>query len=744
MRWRRVCSSDRLAMVLKLARERHMTKVGNQVTRPFWLMCVWMCLWTLACGDDPTVDPLPVEAPETPVVAEVPEAPEVEIQLEDPVPLWENGRVVREIEAGSARDEGYLLVDLGEDWTPYLFSERDRVTHERIPNAYRPTYLALARGEFPDNHHGARAERDKYLELYGIMPTLGVLRNRINDAFERECSETLDLQPLIDFDDFVAYRNNDRARRDSRRFATLERQVQSLAERQGVEVADLDLESLGNRDAGRVRAYREKLAEVAAVRAAQARLECEGYFEGKGSPSDGALDWPTHEALAEFERRHRVYGWGFIGRDTLRMLRLGTREVEREAVLRVLSERALHAAGVIEDGSRSEVREGEPRTFRGADGEMHPIPNLEAQIRDIVVEAFGLSTPETTREWLAGLGELERGQPKVVAIPMPELPEYYAEAMDLSVEIDRGDIWYEFPYDEEGRERAQPLQRRPRLTIFTRYNGQRIPLARFGTTIGGWRSEVVDGVSMWKYKMSEIGERVWGRIVAAPVWLPPESTPARDMLARNPRRNRRGELPYVVNYHETGPSYASAYGLVAAYHQKFLDTSTGIRLGGDEGIRTHGSVDYMSIMRRHSHGCHRLHNHIAVRLMSFVLAHRPHRRAGQQSLAFRRELEHDEEIYRLEIDQGGYVFHLDEPLRVNVREGRIRGRRQTPIEHPMPKFNEEVGAYVMPDGSTVTVDRMGNITPIQLTEDAGPDGGLDAGVGEAPMTADELLQALPM
>jgi hypothetical protein len=26
--------------------------------------------------------------------------------------------------------------------------------------------------------------------------------------------------------------------------------------------------------------------------------------------------------------------------------------------------------------------------------------------------------------------------------------------MDLSVEIDRGDVWYEFPFDEEGRERA--------------------------------------------------------------------------------------------------------------------------------------------------------------------------------------------------------------------------------------------------------------------------------------------------
>ena len=154
----------------------------------------------------------------------------------------------------------------------------------------------------------------------------------------------------------------------------------------------------------------------------------------------------------------------------------------------------------------------------------------------------------------------------------------------------------------------------------------------------------------------------------------------------------------------------------------------------------------MSIMRRHSHGCHRLHNHIAVRLMSFVLAHRPHRRAGQQRIGFRRELIHEEETYRMEIDEGGYVYELETPLRVEVLEGRIRGDRRTPIEHAMPKFDEDVGAYVMPDGTTVAVDRMGNITPITLdTADGGDggDGGDDPDAG-APLSNQQLLEALPM
>ena len=33
---------------------------------------------------------------------------------------------------------------------------------------------------------------------------------------------------------------------------------------------------------------------------------------------------------------------------------------------------------------------------------------------------------------------------------------------------------------------------------------------------------------MWKYKDSPVGPGVWQQIVAAPVWLPPESTPPRE------------------------------------------------------------------------------------------------------------------------------------------------------------------------------------------------------------------------
>lgn len=657
-----------------------------------------------------------VEAPtevEPPVEAAPKPAPMVA-----PVALWTHGETKREVDAAAATLHGHLVLDLGEAWTPYLFTEGNDADGNLLTNTYRETYLSLAREQWPKDHHGERAEVDKYLELYGILPTLGVLRRRIHEVDNLACRTELDLGPLKAFSGLVTYRSNDAAKKKARDFIYYRNRVRKIMRKQGVEdVEQINVEPLEDNDRGVVRRYKRIAPTWLAVDAAQERLKCEGYYKKRGRYVHGAMDWPTHDALAEFERRHRVYSWGYLGRDTLKVLRMSPMEAELEALLRVLTERAIHAAGIIEDGSAIDAK-GEPRTFLGADGERHPVPNLAADVRARIIEAFGLQTPERAMAFLDTLGELKAGEHRLVAIEGPQLPEYYDGDMVLTLEYDRGDVWYDFPYDSEGKGKAQPTSRRPRVSIFTIYNEKRIMLARFGTTIGGWRSDLVNDSVMWKYKGSPVGPRVWKRIVAAPVWLPPESTPHRDLLTR-PTKRKKGDPKFVVNYHETGPSYASAYGLVAAYHRKYRKSADGtILVGGDEGIRTHGSVDYMSIMRRHSHGCHRLHNHIAVRMMSFVLAHRPHRRIGQQPVAFSRELTHDGETYQLAITKGGYIYELDKPLHIRILEGRIKGKLKEPLDIPVPKFDDEIGRYMTSDGRAVELQGR-ELVEVPLPPDAG-------------------------
>jgi hypothetical protein len=635
-------------------------------------------------------------------------------ELLQPVDLWKNGQKSGRIDAqGPEASADYVFMDLGDAWAPILFTDGEGPKGEPYPHNYRPTYLALARGEFPDDVHGERAREDKYLELYGIMPTLSVLQKRIRWAHELECKNALDLTAINNFHGVVSYEGPTESMTTRDRYLVARKWVEKFMAEQGVtDPAAINPELLKPVEQGHLRYFLKEHDDFEAIKAAQDRLACEGYFKGKGKWTKGAFDWATHEALAEFERRHRVYSWGALGADTLEALRMDTELVEYETVIRVLTERAMHAFGAIEDGTTDKA-DGTKATYTGMDGKLHEVPNLEAELRAAVIEAFGLKDPGAASAFLDHLPAEAFAQDGhyYVAIPGPRRPEYHSADMDIVVSIDRGDVWYEFLYDESGVEKPQPVSKRPYTSIYVNYNGQKIPLAKYGTTIGGWRSELIENAVYWKYKDSPPGDVLWEEIVSAPVWLPPLSTPPRDLLKR--REKRKPEEPkFEVNYHETGPSYASAYGLVAAYHRPYVKKSDGtVRVTGDEGIRSHGSVDYMSIMRRHSHGCHRLHNHIAVRLFSFVINHRPHHREGHQPTNWWLNFEYEEQPYSVVIKQGGYVFKLEKPIFVTVEEGRIRGSVEKPLEVAIPKFITECNGYYLPDGSAVTPHANGTMEP---------------------------------
>ncbi|MDB4987283.1 MAG: hypothetical protein JWN04_2461 [Myxococcaceae bacterium] len=727
----------------------------------FAIRGVWSSLWLAllvgSLGCDPKADtkvpdaasPKAEVAPAKPAQDQRPTEPPPP-ELLSPVELWKDGKRAGHVDAQGPDADKYVFLDLGEGFTPILFTDGKTPKGEPVPHRFRPTYLALARGEFPKDAYGERAKEDKYLELYGIMPTLSVLRDRLKWARELACAKQLDLSALSGFDGVITYEGPEAATRRLARFVAAQKFVAAAMTAENLtDPTLLDTAQLKDKDKAQVALYLAQRDHDLAIRAVQERLECEGYFHGKGKWVKGAFDWATHEALAEFERRHRVFSWGALVPATIAALRMDTALAEYEALVRVLNERAMHAFGALEDGSARNA-DGSPASYIGADGLKHEVPNLEAQLREAVVRGFGLRDPEASYAFLEGLGPLERDGHHFVAVPAPPKPEYYSSDMDLSVVIDRGDVWYEFPYDPSGNELPQAVNRRPHHTLMVQYMGQKIPLASFGTTIGGWKSELIENVVWWKYKGSPPGEVLWKEIVSAPVWLPPASTPPRDLLKRRTKRTKGGPK-WEVNYHETGPSYASAYGLVAAYHRPYEATPEGgVRMVGDEGIRSHGSVDYMSIKRRHSHGCHRLHNHIAVRLFSFVVEHRPHARTGHQPTDFTMELEYEGEHHKIEIKPGGYVFRLDKPIFVTVEEGRIKGAVADPILNAIPKFNSVCKAYYLPDGTTVVPKPDGTLTPTVAPADC--DAGLPlpgplplppAEPGTVPLAAPALVDTVP-
>ncbi len=244
--------------------------------------------------------------------------------------------------------------------------------------------------------------------------------------------------------------------------------------------------------------------------------------------------------------------------------------------------------------------------------------------------------------------------------------------MTLRAEIDRGDVWRTYPVDAEDQPRRSPVKNRPTFVLFAVTEAGEVPLVRWPTTIGGWKDEEEDGSVSLRYKESPVGRRYWRDLVAAPAWFPPSTTPDRELVRRLP------DGRWAADAEAVGPGYRSAYGLVALFHQRAVATSGGGTGYIDAEIRTHGSGNYRSILRGSSHGCHRLFNHLALRLGSFILAHAAYERHGVVDQSYGRLIEWKGRTLRLRADSRGYRYGLGTPIPVDVLPGRAVRSKPTP------------------------------------------------------------------
>jgi hypothetical protein len=653
----------------------------------------------------------------------------------DPRPLGA-GEVWRLGSDGPRRDSieaanrhGLLVVDLSDGWAPFLFSDSDGPGRPSKPNPYRSTFIALANDSVtqdelflqspagraavlssvpvalrssdpsqlsPDEQRaldrawaGLRRERAPgFLEVYGIPPTLSVLARRVEQDSGKPCYGAVDVEGLRGAPFEISFQSQEQARVE---YAQAVDDAARVAERLGVlgrETAHLTPEGVGTSvsavDPVLFERYRAGQTRLRAVRAVQDRLVCEGLL-ARERFTPGAFDLATHRALAEFERKNDIFGWGFVSGETKEALQQPPGALHFETLKRILAERVADAAGILEDGSVA--KGGDPPTYVDEGGARHPVPNLIADFVEALLDALGVATPQNLEAFLRARSA-ETFAALRVAYEPPPLPPYYAAVMDLSAEIDRGDVWYDAPFGAGGKPLAQRRLRYPSFTLYTTWREQRIPLVRWRTTIGSWRSELgADGHVYLKYKNSDVGPRVWKNIVAAPVWLPPDRTPGKDLLTKKVLDRKQGPVT-VVNTEVMGPGFASAYGLAMAIHLRQLSD------GGlfDNQIRTHGSVDYTSIARRFSHGCHRLVNNRAVRLFDFVLRHRKYARLGDHRLGdHKRRFSYQGRRYEYSLRTRGYYYDLRPPMPITVLEGRVLGAAKEPIRQLVRKPGVDYG-----------------------------------------------------
>ncbi|MBN2723704.1 MAG: hypothetical protein JXR95_06505 [Deltaproteobacteria bacterium] len=553
---------------------------------------------------------------------------------------------------------GYSIIDLSDSFVPYIFTDGPS-----SPNRYRKTFINLSNDRTDENGRKLKNGEHNYVELFGIPPSMSVVSERFLRDESRECFKKLNYEYFKRAKFSVTYVS----RRDLRKeLAEIRLQVKKAGGKKALKKKKNKYLS---------KKYRLLAAKYEMVVEAQKRLKCEGLLE-KYSP--GNISYATIDAIRDFEHKHMIFGWGILAGDTRKGFGRTPLKNNWRTLKRVIRERIVHSLGIIEDGTVNRVK-GFNDKWKDSSGKKIKVRNLISSFTEKLMQSMGIETPEKALKFFKEIQGKSFGKFRV-AVKFPPLPEYYSE-FKFDVEIDRGDVYYDAPDDASGKKRYQPVFRRPRIVLYTTFRGHKIPLIRWGTTIGGWRTEYKDGKEYFAYKGSDTGPRIWKDIFSAPVWIPPKSAPPGGLI-KSERKN--GRWITRVNTEEMGPSYKSAYGLVAAHHIRNR-TDSGKAIWFDNGIRTHGSVDYMSIMRRHSHGCHRLHNHLAVRIFSFILMHSEHSRKGQTSLIYTRGFNYKNRDYKLKLDTRGYQFSLKKAIQVNVLPGRILGKLKEPYKGFLPK-----------------------------------------------------------
>jgi hypothetical protein len=615
----------------------------------------------------------------------------------------EGGRITGQTTAENAARDGLTVVDLSDDWLPYIFSE----TPEK-PQPLRSYLIDLANGRIRSGKEYARAREDRFFEAFGIFPSLNYARRRLAEKKHQTCHDRVKDGVLEE----LSAKN-----------------VIPAEEAEKVPNPDTAAVAAGTAPAmiptGKTISPRPLTAqEKHAVMVMQSHLRCEDLLSGKAT--SGRMDRRTVEGLKTYQRLQMIADSGNIDPQTRTALLGDSREQDFRALLRALRERVVDATGLLEDGSAvgaqgqvqgrvldsveflplapptdkapsnaspnaqasaaaTPAAPGQPAApVAEASVKITPAPDLIAAATQAASEALGWKSPDAVlASTLVAPPPASRKParkvaprkgpaplPTAVAIRLPPVPSYHSANMELRAEIDRGEVDLVRPkVDKEGHKKWKPpVGDRPTLTLYARAGDHDVALCRWPTTIGGWKTfEKKDGTMALKYKESVTGDALWTEVLATPTWHPAPGMPTRHLLIKV------GD-GWAPKTDIIGPGYHAAYGLVAMVHKQIMGRDEhGEPDLMDLRIRTHGTPAYRSVKRGESNGCHRLHNFEALRLAAFLVKHHANSRDGLVPEDYVRHLEYKGQQVDLMSENKGYRFKMTPPVPVKVLDGDVKG-----------------------------------------------------------------------
>ena len=262
----------------------------------------------------------------------------------------------RWIDAEAAEGAGYTLVDLSDDWTPFIFEEQTAADGTPLSNRYRRIFLGLANDELDEDGEPLEPGAKNYLELYGIPPALGVLRARFVQDEEHPCHDQ-ESADAIDAVETVTYVAPADIKKDERRLAKVREELEKARKKAHLATVE-ELAEKQPAFAPKVKMLERRAAEKPAMAAVERRLTCEGLLGAKGGAkhTTGIYDDAMRLAVRRFQQKHMIYEANYLRRKTVDALARPLVDNDYDDLTRALRERVVAAAAILEDGSASKTR----------------------------------------------------------------------------------------------------------------------------------------------------------------------------------------------------------------------------------------------------------------------------------------------------------------------------------------------------------------------------------------------------
>ena len=363
-----------------------------------------------------------------------------------------------------------------------------------------------------------------HLEVFGIPPTLSVLLRRVEDDARKVCFEGQDVEGLNGLPATVTYQNNKAARRE---FDEAAADAAWFAGRI-VDGGSGDAAAPSAQETARLARHQRGQARVRAIKAAQARLACEGLLTSAASTRRAcSICRPTRRWPSGSARTTSSAGASWATRRWLALQRPPL-ELHFETWKRILTERVADAAGIIEDGTAPGTRK-QPASYKDAAGKAHPVPNLLGRPPGGAAGRAGGHHPRG--RWPLFLRAMAARACAACRWPSPRRRCRRTTAAGRpwtwrwrSIAATSGTT---SPSTRRASRVEQKRERYPHLTAagaLERAAHPAGPLAHHHRVVAE-RAGRRRRASTTSTRTPTSGPRIWKQVVAAPVWVPPDSTP---------------------------------------------------------------------------------------------------------------------------------------------------------------------------------------------------------------------------